>query len=224
MRAAGLVVAAVDDVLANRPGERKLASRPRRAFIMARPPGHHAESNKPMGFCFLNNVLIGVAHAQAVHGVKRVAILDFDIHHGNGDAEIAWSHPTRLYASSHETPLFPGTGEERGRDGRHRNIISAPLPPGADSRAFRRAWREVLLPAVRSFRPECIFLSSGFDAHAEDPLSSAQLTDADFAWITAEITAIGSGRIPIISVLEGGYNVDQLDKSVRTHIQALIES
>ena len=154
-RAAGLVVAAVDDIFSrdvvNYP---EPATRPRRAFVMVRPPGHHAEANGPQGFCLYNNVMIGVAHAQAVHGLKRVAILDFDVHHGNGDADVADADPSRLYVSSHEVPNFPGTGEERGRSGTHGNVVSAPLPAKAGSGAFRRVWSTQLLPAVRAFRPE----------------------------------------------------------------------
>ena len=164
--------------------------------------------------------MVGVAHAQAVHGLKKVAILDFDVHHGNGDAEIAWSDPSRLYVSTHESPSFPGTGTQRGRDGPHRNVINEPLSAGAGSWQFRNAWRWRLLPAIRAFQPEAIFLSSGFDAHKDDPLSSTRLTDADFQWLTAEVAALGR---PIVSVLEGGYNVDVLERSVRTHLKTLIQ-
>mmetsp|Transcript_35429 Transcript_35429/g.111335 ORF Transcript_35429/g.111335 Transcript_35429/m.111335 type:complete len:365 (+) Transcript_35429:34-1128(+) len=222
LRAAGLVVRAVDDLLGAEAAGNGSASR--RAFVMVRPPGHHAERGSPQGFCFVNNVLVGVAHAQAVHGVGRVAILDFDVHHGNGDADIAEPDPTRLYVSSHEVPNFPGTGEERGATGRHRTILSAPLGSSSGSAEFRRAWRDELLPAVRAFQPEAIFVSAGFDAHAEDPLSSCLLSDADFAWITAEVAKIGRGALPIISVLEGGYNVERLDRSVRAHVKALIDA
>ena len=221
-RAAGLVVAAVDDVL--QPLSTPPSRRPRRAFVMARPPGHHAEADRAMGFCFYNNVLVGVAHAQAVHGLKKVAILDFDVHHGNGDEEIAEVDPSRLYVSSHEVPNFPGTGEEAGRQGEHKNVVNAPLPEGAGSAQFRRAWRDVLLPAVRRWQPEAIFLSAGFDAHADDPLSGVKLRHADFAWLTREVAAIGGGRLPIVSVLEGGYNVTALEESVHTHLEALIYS
>ena len=177
-----------------------------------------------MGFCFYNNVLVGVAHAQAVHGLKKVAILDFDVHHGNGDEEIAEVDPSRLYVSSHEVPNFPGTGEEAGRQGEHKKVVNAPLPEGAGSAQFRRAWRDVLLPAVRRWQPEAIFLSAGFDAHADDPLSGVRLRHADFAWLTREVAAIGGGRLPIVSVLEGGYNVTALEDSVHTHLDALIYS
>jgi len=198
--------------------------RPRRAFVMSRPPGHHAEVDSAQGFCFYNNVMVGVAHAQKKYGLKRVAILDFDVHHGNGDSDICFADPSWLYVSSHETPNFPGTGETPGREGDYGNCINAPLPANAGSGAFRRAWSNQLLPAVRSFKPEAIFLSAGFDAHSNDPLSSTQVTDDDYAWLTAEVAAIGGGNLPIVSVLEGGYNVEQLAKSVRVHLKALISS
>jgi len=225
-RAAGLVVAAVDDVFDTGDGTKfmGLDSRARRAFVMARPPGHHAEADAAMGFCLYNNVLVGVAHAEAVHGASRVAIIDFDVHHGNGDADIAAATPKRLYVSSHETPSFPGTGETAGREGLFRNVMSAPLPAQSGSDEFRRAWRQMLLPAVRNFRPDAIFISAGFDAHMEDPLSSVQLDDSDFEWLTGEIVRIGGGCVPIVSVLEGGYNVKRLPESVRRHLDALIYS
>jgi acetoin utilization deacetylase AcuC-like enzyme len=224
-RAAGLVIAAVDDLFGS--GNKQDSSMPQRAFVMARPPGHHAESNKPMGFCFYNNVLVGAAHAQAVHGLERIAILDFDVHHGNGDAEIASSNPAFLYVSSHETgkmeetggDYYPGTGKTAGRTGRYQNLVDAPLPAGADSREFRRAWSKELLPAVREFNPEAIFLSAGFDAHKNDAYSSIQLDEDDFKWLTQEIVSLGK---PIISVLEGGYNVPVLKTSVRAHLEGLI--
>ena len=220
-RAAGLVVAAVDDIF-ERDSSRSSEAAPQRAFIMARPPGHHAERDKAMGFCFLNNVLIGAAHAEAAHGVGRVAILDFDVHHGNGDEDIAKTQPNRLYVSSHEVPNFPGTGELRGLGGFHKNVLNVPLRAKSGSRAFRNAWSRELLPAIKEFDPECIFVSAGFDAHADDPLSSIRLTDDDFAWLTGEIGRLAGDRVPIISVLEGGYNVDRLKTSVRRHIRGLI--
>lgn len=215
-RAAGLVIAATDAVLAQRDD-----SAAPRAFVMVRPPGHHAEAGKGGGFCIYNNVLVGVAHAQAVHGIGKVAILDFDVHHGNGDSEISWCDPTRLYASSHEAELWPGTGATWGCDGLHGQILSCPLPPGCGSTAFREAWSETLLPAVREFEPELVFLSAGFDAHSDDPLASMSLDESDFGWITTEVARL---KKPIISVLEGGYNPDALVTSVRAHLEALIHA
>ena len=224
LRAAGLTVAAVDTVFAR-------DTEVRRVFVMARPPGHHAEPDKPGGFCFFNNVMIGVAHAEAVHGAKRIAVLDFDVHHGNGDSAMVWDRPDRLYASSHESPLFPGTGAIPGRDGTFNQILSAPLRPGGGSEEFRDVWQNVLLPAVREFNPDAVFLSAGFDAHKHDPSSSIKLHEDDFAWITAAVCELGDGNLPIVSVLEGGYDVspvhgavyhDSLTRSVRAHLQALL--
>lgn len=228
-RAAGLVVAAVDDLLGE-PGP----AAARRAFVMVRPPGHHAEADKAGGFCIFNNVMVGVAHAQAKYGLQRVAVLDFDVHHGNGGADICAEgdlrcaeevcDATRMYASSFEAGIFADEGIERGCDGLHGQLVSAPLPAGCGSEAFRRAWAEDLLPAVRAFDPEAIFLSAGFDAHADDPMASLQLREDDFAWLTAEAAALGGGTLPIISVLEGGYNLDALVDSARAHVRALIHS
>mmetsp|Transcript_36058 Transcript_36058/g.106886 ORF Transcript_36058/g.106886 Transcript_36058/m.106886 type:complete len:176 (-) Transcript_36058:87-614(-) len=157
--------------------------------------------------------------------VQRIAVLDFDVHHGNGDAACAWSDPDVLYASSHQSPCYPGTGAAAGRAGRHGGIVNCPLPPGSGSAEFRSAWRETLLPAVCSFAPDAVFISAGFDAHAEDPLAGLSCNDDDFAWVTAAVVAaVGSGgAVPIISVLEGGYNVNALCRAVRRHLGALAE-
>jgi len=209
VRAAGLVVAAVDLVVQ--------PTAPRRAFVMVRPPGHHAEPERAMGFCLYNNLLVGVAHAQAVHGVGRVAVLDFDVHHGNGGAAMCWADPTRLYASSHQSEIFPCgasaySSSKTGRAGLHEQVISSALPAGAGSAEFRQAWAEQILPQVREFQPEAIFLSAGFDAHADDELASLSLCDDDYEWITLEIGKLGDGSIPIVSVLEGGYDLDALTR------------
>jgi acetoin utilization deacetylase AcuC-like enzyme len=224
-RAAGLVIAAVDGVL-SQSSEPPAASEapPRRAFAMVRPPGHHAESDSTGGFCLFNNVMVGVAHAQAVHGLGRVAVLDFDVHHGNGGSDISWCDATRLYASSFEGDVFGGGGIERGCDGMHGQIVSCPLSAGCGSEEFRAAWADELLPAVRAFEPDAIFLAAGFDGHADDPLASVQLHEDDFAWLTAEVAKIASDTLPIISVLEGGYNVDALERCARAHVRALIHS
>lgn len=196
----------------------------RRAFVAVRPPGHHAEADSAGGFCIYNNVMVGVAHAQAAHGIERVAVLDFDVHHGNGDSDIAWCDPTRLYASSFEAGIYGGDGVVKRCDGLHGQILSCPLPAGSGSAAFRAAWARELLPAVRAFEPQAIFLSAGFDAHADDPLASLTLHERDFGWLTAEVAALGGGNVPIISVLEGGYNVDALERCARAHVRALIHS
>lgn len=219
LRAAGLVTAAVDEVLSD-------ASLLRRAFVMVRPPGHHAEPEAAMGFCLYNNVMVGVAHAQAVHGIRRVAILDFDVHLGNGCAAACWNDPSRVYASSHQQGLFPigfsqYAPEGSGRAGAHGNILSSALPAGSGSKEFRAAWQMQLLPAVREFSPDFIFINAGFDAHAEEDVASLALQDEDFGWITDEIAALG---LPIVSVLEGGYNVNVLTRCVRNHVSALVRA
>ena len=219
-RAAGLVVAAVDDIFSQSATDGAL----RRAFVMVRPPGHHAESSRAGGFCVYNNVLVGVAHAQAVHGIERVAILDFDVHHGNGGENISFCDPTRLYASSHEAGNYACPGTTYRCDGLHGQILTCPLPPGGGSDDFRRVWRDQLLPAVSAFEPDALFVSAGFDAHVDDPLASLCVGEDDFEWITRELAALRGGCLPIISVLEGGYNVDALVKSVHAHVHGLIHS
>ena len=179
MRAIGAALHAVDCVVK---GEAK------NAFCAVRPPGHHAETAKAMGFCLFDTVAIAARHAQKVHGVGRVAIVDWDVHHGNGTQAIFWSDPTVLYASTHQMPLFPGTGDlsETGAG----NIFNAPLSPGDGTSEFREAMRERILPAVRKFQPDLILISAGFDAHHRDPLAEIDLEAEDFAWATAELMAI----------------------------------
>ena len=212
LRAAGALCAAVDAVMA---GEVQ------NAFCAVRPPGHHAEPETAMGFCLFNNVAIGALHARAAHGLTRIAVVDFDVHHGNGTHAAFEQDPDLFFASSHQSPLYPGSGSivERGVG----NIFNAPLPPGSGSAEFRTAWRERLLPALRDFKPEFILISAGFDAHADDPLANLNLTEDDYAWITREIMAIAeeccAGRV--VSTLEGGYDLEALARSVRAHISQL---
>mmetsp|Transcript_31570 Transcript_31570/g.82524 ORF Transcript_31570/g.82524 Transcript_31570/m.82524 type:complete len:284 (+) Transcript_31570:152-1003(+) len=213
-RAAGLVIAAVDAVA----GDHSALDR---AFVMARPPSHHAERDRAMGFCFYNSLMVGVAHAQTEYGMGRIAILDFDVHHGNGHADIARTDPSLLYVSSHQSPCFPGTGTVARRDGPLANLVNCPLLPRAGSAEFRGAWSRTLLPAVVDFDPDIIFVSAGFDGHGEDPLASMTLDDDDFEWITSEIARLG---LPIVSVLEGGYNVEALKRAVYLHVDALIRT
>lgn len=213
LRAAGAAVAAVDAVLG---GEA------RHAFCAVRPPGHHAEPTRPMGFCLFSNAVIAARHAQAVHGVERVAILDFDVHHGNGSQACVLNDPSILFASSHQMPLYPGSGaaSERGVG----NVFNAPLPPGADGAAFRAAWERVLLPAVEAFAPGLIIVSAGFDAHAADPLAQLRLREADFVWVTEAICDVAArvcgGRL--VSLLEGGYDLDALARSAAAHVGVLL--
>ncbi len=213
LRGAGGAAAAVDIVM---------QGRAEAAFVAMRPPGHHAESDRAMGFCFFNNAAVAARHAQAQWGLKRVAVVDFDVHHGNGTQEIFFHDETVMYASSHQSPCFPGTGS-RSETGVG-NIVNMPLPPGTGSAAFREAWRTVLLPRVAEFAPELLIISAGFDAHAADPLAQLQLQEPDFAWLTQELLALADhccqGRV--VSLLEGGYNLDALAQSCRAHVRALM--
>jgi acetoin utilization deacetylase AcuC-like enzyme len=215
LRAAGAAVAATDAVMR---GE------VRRAFCATRPPGHHAEPSRPMGFCFFANAVVAAQHAIAAHGVARVAIVDFDVHHGNGSQACVERDPAILYASSHQWPCYPGTGEAREKG--VGNIFNAPLSPGADGPAFRAAWADTLLPAVDAFAPDLLVISAGFDAHARDPLAQLRVREADFAWLTAELCAIaerhGKGRV--VSLLEGGYDLEALAHSTAAHVRVLMRA
>jgi acetoin utilization deacetylase AcuC-like enzyme len=212
LRAAGAAVAAVDAVL----GGEAL-----RAFCAVRPPGHHATAGTAMGFCLFNNIAVAARHALDARGLERVAVVDFDVHHGNGTQAIFEHDPRVLFASSHQWPLYPGTGA-RNETGAG-NILNAPLPPDADGAAFRAAWRERLLPAVDAFRPQLLLVSAGFDAHARDPLAQLRLQADDYAWITGELVALADrhcgGRI--VSSLEGGYDLVALAESSVAHLRAL---
>ena len=213
LRAAGAVAAAVDAVLA---GEAETA------FSAMRPPGHHAEPARAMGFCFFNSIAIGAAHARAAHGLGRVAIVDFDVHHGNGTQAIFWDEPEVMFASTHQMPLFPGSGAETER-GAHGQIVNAPLGPGADGPAFRDRFETRLLPAVEAFRPDLLLVSAGFDAHRADPLAQLQLVADDFAWATRRLLDLArrhaGGRL--VAALEGGYDLAALQECVGAHLAAL---
>ena len=214
LRAAGGAVFAVDEVMAGKAAN---------AFVATRPPGHHAETATAMGFCLFNNAAIAARHARAVHGVDRVAIIDFDVHHGNGTQEIFWSDPSVMYLSTHEMPLYPGTGAARER-GAYDQVVNAPLPPGAGSREFREAFDLAILPRMRDFKADLVIVSAGFDAHERDPLANLNLTEADFSWATKEIMAIADGSAGgrLVSVLEGGYDLEGLGRSVAAHVLALM--
>lgn len=192
------------------------------AFCALRPPGHHAERGHAMGFCLFNNIAIAAFHALELPGIERVAVMDFDVHHGNGTQDAFWDHENLMYASTHQMPCFPGTGAESER-GAHGNIVNAPLPPGAISDDFRDAFG-FIRPALKDFKPDLLLISAGFDAHADDPLAQCNLTDGDFAWITAELVAIADtycdGRI--VSLLEGGYDLAALGRCVQLHVQGLM--
>jgi acetoin utilization deacetylase AcuC-like enzyme len=212
LRGAGSICFAIDQLF---------EGKGRNAFCVVRPPGHHAEAELAMGFCLFNNVAVGARHALAVHGIERVAILDFDVHHGNGTQAIFEDDPSVLFISSHQIPLYPGGGfpDETGVG----NIINLPLPPESGSGEFRHAWSGIALPALRAFEPELILVSAGFDAHAGDPLGQLELHEDDYAWITAEFRRAAEefcgGRL--VSILEGGYNLDALASSARAHVEAL---
>lgn len=213
LRAAGAVAAAVDQVMSD-------AKRPR-AFCAVRPPGHHATAAVSMGFCLFNSIAVGAAHALEHYGLRRVAIVDFDVHHGNGTQAIFDREPRVLFASSHQMPLYPDTGHpgERGVG----NIFNVPLPPHADGRAFREAWATRLLPHIDGFKPQLLMISAGFDAHERDPLAQLRLQAEDFGWVTRELAAIADrhacGRM--VSTLEGGYDLQGLSESCVAHVAAL---
>jgi acetoin utilization deacetylase AcuC-like enzyme len=216
LRAAGGAVAAVDAVV---------AGKTKNAFVAMRPPGHHAETATPMGFCFFNNAAIAARHAQAAHGLGRVAIVDFDVHHGNGSQEIFWSDASVMYCSTHEMPLYPGTGA-RSERGAHDTVVNAPLSAGNGGPEFRAAVESIILPRLEAFAPELIVISAGFDAHVRDPLANLNLTEPDYAWVTEKLIALAKrhaeGRL--VSVLEGGYDLQALAGSVAAHVGALMRA
>ena len=213
-RAAGAACMAVDAVM---------EGWARSAFAAVRPPGHHAEPSRPMGFCLFNNVAVAALHARARWGIQRVAVVDFDVHHGNGTQAMFAADPDLFYASSHQSPCYPGTGEA-WEHGIADNIVNAPLRPRDGSAAFRAAWSNVILPALDAFAPGLLIISAGFDAHVADPLAQLRLETTDFAWITDQLVAVADkhcgGRL--VSVLEGGYDLDSLAASAAVHVRGLM--
>ncbi len=217
LRSAGSVCAAVDEVMTNKV---------RNVFCAVRPPGHHAERELAMGFCLFANAAIGALHARDVHGVKRVAVIDFDVHHGNGTQRILWDQPGMFYASTHQDDAFPYTGrpDEKGPAG-GATVINIPLPKGSTSQPFRDAYTNEILPALRAFSPELLIISAGFDAHAADPMAHLRLQVSDFDWITRQLLDVArecSSR-RVVSVLEGGYDPRALAASVAAHVRALMD-
>ena len=214
LRAVGGGVLAADEVI---------GGRVRNAFVAVRPPGHHAETARPMGFCLFNSAAIVARYAQKRHGLERAAVVDFDVHHGNGSQDIFWSDETVMYCSTHEMPLYPGTGSVSER-GLHNNIVNAPLRAGDGGDQFREAFETAILPRLRDFKPDILVISAGFDAHTRDPLANLNLVEADYAWVTKKLLEVADesagGRI--VSMLEGGYDLQGLARSVAAHVTALM--
>ncbi|MSP00045.1 MAG: histone deacetylase family protein [Acetobacteraceae bacterium] len=216
LRAAGGAVLAVDLVMR---GVVKAA------FAAVRPPGHHAEPSRPMGFCLFNNAGVAAQHARAAHGLKRVAVVDFDVHHGNGTQALFAQNPDLFYGSSHQSPFYPGTGDVWER-GIANNIVNVPLRARDSSAAFRDAWAGSIIPELDAFAPELLIISAGFDAHREDPLAQIRLETEDYAWITEALLEVarkhGGGRV--VSVLEGGYDLDALAACAAVHVRGLMQA
>ena len=212
-RAVGGVIEAVDQVIQG-------ASQ--NAFVAVRPPGHHAETATTMGFCFFGNVAIGAKHALDHHGLTRVAVVDFDVHHGNGTQDLLWDEARALTITSHQSPLWPGTGTP-DENGAHDNVLNVPLPPRSGGDVMRKAYEDRVFPRLEYFKPEMIFVSAGFDAHEADPLAELRWDEHDFVWITKHLMRIADrhsqGRL--VSVLEGGYDLAALARSVRAHVKTL---
>jgi acetoin utilization deacetylase AcuC-like enzyme len=215
LRAAGAVVAAVDAVMNGDDGQR--------AFCAVRPPGHHATRDQAMGFCLFNSVAVAAAHAMAAYGLKRVAIADFDVHHGNGTQAIFEADKRVLFVSSHQSPLYPGSGAESERG--VGNIVNGTLSPGDGSREFRELWNDALLPRLNAFKPQLVLVSAGFDAHSSDPLADIRLGQDDYVWITEQLVAIARRHADgkLVSTLEGGYDLAALAASASAHVAALME-
>ncbi len=215
LRAAGAVTAAVDAVMAGEADN---------AFCAIRPPGHHAEPDRAMGFCLFSNAAIGAQQARCVHKVHRIAVVDFDVHHGNGTQAAFWDDPDLMLLCTHQMPLYPGSGAA-GERGAHGNIVNVPLPPGAGSQEFRTAYRDTVLPRLRAFDPDFVIISAGFDAHYADPLAGLNFHEDDFAWATTEILHVAehAARGRVVSTLEGGYDLDGLAKSAAAHVDALMQ-
>ncbi|MCW9034405.1 MAG: histone deacetylase family protein [Rhodospirillales bacterium] len=214
MRAVGALCEAVDQVMVGEADN---------AFCAMRPPGHHAERTRSMGFCIFNSVAIAAEHARQQHGAERIAVIDFDVHHGNGTQDIFEQDKNLFYASTHQSPCYPGTGD-KSETGIADNIVNAPLRPGAGSETFKEAMRDIVLPKLKNFHPDLIMISAGFDAHRADPLAQLQFETEDFAWATDALMEVAEhcchGRV--VSALEGGYDLTALGESVGVHVETLM--
>jgi acetoin utilization deacetylase AcuC-like enzyme len=214
VRAVGGATHAVNEVVGKRADN---------AFVCMRPPGHHTETNRPMGFCLFNTAAIAARYAQDHHGLGRVAVIDFDVHHGNGTQDIFWDDATAMYCSTHQMPLYPGSGAVSETGGKN-TIVNAPLRAGDGGEKFREAFQSRILPRLRDFAPELVVISAGFDAHRLDPLANLQLVESDFAWATKALMDIAdkSAEGRVVSVLEGGYDLEGLSQSAAAHVTALM--
>jgi acetoin utilization deacetylase AcuC-like enzyme len=214
LRAVGGATLAVDEVMTGKASN---------AFVATRPPGHHTETARPMGFCLFNNAAIAARYAQKTRGVERAAIVDFDVHHGNGSQDIFWADKSVMYCSTHEMPLYPGTGAV-GERGEFNTIVNAPLSAGDGGSAFKEAFETVILPRLREFKPDILIISAGFDAHTRDPLANLNLVESDYTWVTKKLMEVAdaSAKGRVVSLLEGGYDLQGLSRSVAAHVTALM--
>ena len=212
----GGCVAAVDAVL---------DGRAQNAFVATRPPGHHAERDRAMGFCLFSSIAIAARYALETRGLDRVAVVDFDVHHGNGTQDVLWEEDRALFISSHQMPLYPGTGAASERGGSD-NVMNLPLPPGSDGAMMRRVYTDHVIPRLTAWKPDLILISAGFDAHADDPLANLGWTEADFAWVTRALCEVADAVCDghVVSTLEGGYDLEALAASVATHVDMLQEA
>lgn len=214
LRASGGACLAVDEVM------QRIVSN---AFVAMRPPGHHAERATAMGFCFFNQAAVAARHAQKAHGAERVAIVDFDVHHGNGTQDIFWADPSVMYCSTHEMPLYPGTGA-KNESGEHGTIVNAPLTAGDGGDEFKAAFEAVILPRLNTFKPDLVIVSAGFDAHRRDPLANINLIEPDYVWVTKKLMDVADAHAGgrLVSLMEGGYDLQGLSLSVAAHVTALM--
>ncbi|WP_068080736.1 histone deacetylase family protein [Polycladidibacter stylochi] len=215
MRAVGGACKAVEEVM-----EGKVTN----AFSLSRPPGHHAESQRSMGFCVFNNAAIAARFAQDHYGAERVVIVDIDVHHGNGTQEIFWADKTVMYASIHQGQLYPGTGE-KNEEGEFGTIVNAPLVAGDGGDTFKEAFLQKLLPRINNFAPDLVIISAGFDAHQRDPMGSLRLSEIDFAWVTRQLMEVADkhSNLKLVSLLEGGYDLEGLARSCAAHVMTLMD-